>query len=44
MTFPATNSKYKIVNTTTDTQINAGAYTVTLQDINGLDFKYLEVQ
>ena len=44
MTFPATNSKYKIVNTTTDTQINAGAYTVTLQGINGLDFKYLEVQ
>ena len=43
VTFPPTPNKWKMLSTTTGTQINAGTYTL---DINSkeIEFKELEVQ
>ena len=43
ITFPPTPNKYKMLSTTTGTQINAGTYRLTI-DADGLDFKNLEIQ
>ena len=43
VTFPATPNKFKMLSTTTGTQINAGTYTVHL-DTNDVEFKELEIQ
>ncbi len=44
MTFPVTPNKFKTIGTTTDTQINAGTYKVTVAGIKDVSFEYLEVQ
>lgn len=46
ITFPPTKEKWKIVNTTTGSFINAGNYQLILssEDMSGLTFDYLEVQ
>lgn len=44
VTFPATPKKYKMVSTTTGTQINAGSYLIRLDKADGLTFDYLEMQ
>ena len=50
MLFPTTPKKFKMVSTTTGTQINAGNYQVQLlvpgtrKPVSGIDFEYLEVQ
>ena len=43
VTFPPTPNKFKILSTTTGTQINAGTYVVRL-DTNEVEFKELEIQ
>jgi hypothetical protein len=43
ITFPPTPNKFKILSTTTGTQINAGTYQVSLHADN-LEFQSLEVQ
>ena len=42
-TFPPTPNKFKMLSTTTGTQINAGTYTLHI-DSNDIEFKELEVQ
>lgn len=44
ITFPATPDKYKLLNTTTGTMINAGHYRVSVAGAKGLSFKILEIQ
>ncbi len=44
MTFPETPNKYKTIGTTTDSQINAGTYRVTVSGVKDVSFEYLEVQ
>ncbi len=44
ITFPVTPHKFKILGTTTGTQINAGSYSIILIGAKGLDFEDLEVQ
>lgn len=44
MTFPETPNKYKTIGTTTDSQINAGTYQVTVSGVKNVSFEYLEVQ
>nr|MBP7471628.1 beta-galactosidase [Prevotella sp.] len=44
ITFPTTPKKYKLINTTTGTQINAGTYKLLLSGVNGVDFEMLDVQ
>ena len=44
MTFPETPNKFKTIGTTTDSQINAGTYQVTVSGVKDLAFDYLEVQ
>ena len=44
MTFPETPNKFKTIGTTTDSQINAGTYQITLSGLPNLSFDYLEVQ
>ena len=43
ITFPTTPNKFKMLSTTTGTQINAGAYTVRI-DTKDVEFKELEIQ
>ena len=43
LTFPPTPAKFKMLSTTTGTQINAGTYRLTV-DSDGLEFKNLEIQ
>ena len=43
VTFPPTPNKFKMLSTTTGTQINAGTYTVRI-DTKDVEFKELEVQ
>lgn len=43
LTFPPTPAKFKMLSTTTGTQINAGTYRLIV-DSEGLDFKNLEIQ
>ena len=43
ITFPPTPNKFKMLSTTTGTQINAGTYTVRL-DTKDILFKELEIQ
>ncbi len=43
VTFPPTPNKYKMLSTTTGTQINAGTYTLHIAN-NEVEFKELEVQ
>ena len=43
VTFPPTPNKFKILSTTTGTQINAGTYVVRI-DTNEVEFKELEIQ
>ena len=43
VTFPPTPNKFKMLSTTTGTQINAGTYTVQIHAKN-IDFKELEIQ
>ncbi len=43
VTFPPTPNKFKILSTTTGTQINAGTYVVRI-DTSELEFKELEIQ
>ena len=43
LSFPPTPNKFKMLSTTTGTQINAGTYTLTI-DGSGLEFMNLEVQ
>ncbi len=43
ITFPVTPNKFKMISTTTGTQINAGTYTVKI-DTKEVEFKELEVQ
>ena len=43
ITFPPTPDKFKMLSTTTGTQINAGTYTITI-DGTGLEFKEMEMQ
>lgn len=42
--FPPAPKKYKTLNTTTGTQINAGRYRVLITGIKNIGFEYLEVQ
>ena len=44
ITFPVTPNKFKTMNTTTGTQINAGHYRISIIDAKGVGFDYLEVQ
>ena len=44
MTFPPNPAKYKIISTTTGTQINAGKYVIQLTGADGMDFDSLEIQ
>lgn len=44
ITFPVTPNKFKTLNTTTGTQINAGHYRVQLTDAKGVELDVLEVQ
>ena len=43
ITFPATPNKFKMLSTTTGTQINAGTYTVTVESAD-VSFRELEIQ
>lgn len=43
LTFPPTPNKFKMLSTTTGTQINAGTYTVRI-DTKDVEFKELELQ
>ena len=43
VTFPPTPNKFKMLSTTTGTQINAGIYAVRI-DTNDIEFKELEIQ
>ncbi len=43
VTFPPTPNKFKMLSTTTGTQINAGIYTVRI-DTKDVEFKELEIQ
>ena len=43
VTFPPTPNKFKMLSTTTGTQINAGTYTVNI-DTQDIEFKELEIQ
>ena len=43
ITFPPTPNKFKMLSTTTGTQINAGTYTVKI-DTKDIEFKELEIQ
>ena len=43
VTFPPTPNKFKMLSTTTGTQINAGTYTVKI-DTQDIEFKELEIQ
>ena len=43
ITFPPTPNKFKMLSTTTGTQINAGTYTVRI-DTKDIEFKELEIQ
>jgi len=43
VTFPPTPNKFKMLSTTTGTQINAGTYTVKV-DTKDIEFKELEIQ
>jgi len=43
VTFPPTPNKFKMLSTTTGTQINAGTYTVRMAT-NDIEFKELEIQ
>ena len=43
ITFPPTPNKFKMLSTTTGTQINAGTYTVRI-DTRDVEFKELEIQ
>ena len=43
ITFPTTPNKFKMLSTTTGTQINAGTYTVKIETQN-IEFKELEMQ
>ena len=43
ITFPPTPNKFKMLSTTTGTQINAGTYTVRI-DTKDVEFKELEIQ
>ena len=43
ITFPQTPNKFKMLSTTTGTQINAGTYTVRI-DTKDVEFKELEIQ
>ena len=43
ITFPATPNKFKMLSTTTGTQINAGTYTIKIDNSN-VEFKELEIQ
>ncbi|MBQ3699501.1 MAG: beta-galactosidase [Prevotella sp.] len=43
VTFPPTPNKFKMLSTTTGTQINAGTYTVRV-DTKDIEFKELEIQ
>jgi len=43
LTFPPTPNKFKMLSTTTGTQINAGTYRLTL-DADDLEFQNLEIQ
>ena len=43
ITFPPTPNKFKILSTTTGTQINAGTYTLKL-DTKDIEFKEVEIQ
>lgn len=44
MTFPETPNKFKTIGTTTDSQINAGTYRITVSGVKNVSFEYLEVQ
>ncbi len=44
MTFPVTPNKFKTIGTTTDSQINAGTYKVSVTGVDNLEYEYLEVQ
>ena len=44
MTFPETPNKFKTIGTTTDSQINAGTYKVSVVGAKDVEFEYLEVQ
>ena len=43
ITFPATPNKYKMLSTTTGTQINAGTYTLRIE-AKDIEFKDIEIQ
>ena len=43
ITFPATPNKFKMLSTTTGTQINAGTYTLRI-DAKDIEFKNIEIQ
>ena len=43
VTFPVTPNKFKMLSTTTGTQINAGTYTLRIET-NDIEFKELEIQ
>ena len=43
VTFPPTSNKFKMLSTTTGTQINAGTYTIRI-DTKDVEFKELEIQ
>ena len=43
VSFPPTPNKFKMLSTTTGTQINAGTYTLHI-DTKDIEFKELEVQ
>ena len=44
MTFPETPNKFKTIGTTTDSQINAGTYRVSVSGLDNVPFDYLEIQ
>ena len=44
ITFPITPNKFKMLSSTTGTQINAGKYHVIITGINGVEFEKLEIQ
>jgi hypothetical protein len=43
ITFPTTPNKFKMLSTTTGTQINAGTYTLRI-DAKDIEFKNIEIQ
>ena len=43
ITFPPTPNKFKMLSTTTGTQINAGTYRLTIE-AKDIEFKNLEIQ